>query len=182
MVFLYDRFLAIHRRLKSNGFISYVHHFSGYKYIYLFRACRLHINNPNSNINHNKLIPFRYIPYIQYRESSGGLRAVQLGFDSRQGQKIIFFSIAPRRALGPTLPPIQWVPESLSRGGKAAVAQRWTLEKVKLSLYRPRSSLGLREYEAPIFSDIRLTDGGEVVNLVRRPLFNPRKIPGTHFG
>jgi hypothetical protein len=29
--------------------------------------------------------------------------------------------------------------------------------------------------------DIRLTDGGKVVSLTRRPHFTPRKIPGTHF-
>jgi hypothetical protein len=37
--------------------------------------------------------------------------------------------------------------------------------KVKLSLYRPWRPLGLREVEAPAFSDIRLTDGGKVVSL-----------------
>jgi hypothetical protein len=31
------------------------------------------------------------------------------GFDSRQGEEIFLFSIAYRLALGPTLPPIQWV-------------------------------------------------------------------------
>jgi hypothetical protein len=35
--------------------------------------------------------------------------------------------------------------------------------------------------EAPTFSDIRLIDGGNFVSLTRRPLFTPRKIPGTHF-
>jgi hypothetical protein len=29
--------------------------------------------------------------------------------------------------------------------------------------------------------DSRLTDGGEVVSITRRPPFIPRKIPGTHF-
>jgi hypothetical protein len=51
---------------------------------------------------------------------------------------------------------------------------------VKLSLYRPRRPLGLREIEAPTFSGIRLTDGGEIVILTRRPPFTPRKIPVTH--
>jgi hypothetical protein len=46
--------------------------------------------------------------------------------------------------------------------------------KVKLSLYRPWRTLGLREVEAPTFSDIRLTDGGKFANLMRRPLFTPR--------
>jgi hypothetical protein len=35
----------------------------------------------------------------------------------------------------------------------------------------PRRPLGLREVEVPTFSDIRLTDGGEVVSPKRRPLF-----------
>jgi hypothetical protein len=41
--------------------------------------------------------------------------------------------------------------------------------------------LGLREVEAPTFSDIRHTDGGKVASPTRRPLFTPRKIPVTHF-
>jgi hypothetical protein len=53
--------------------------------------------------------------------------------------------------------------------------------KVKLSLYRPWRPLGLREVEAPTFSDIRLIDGGKVVSPTRRPLFTPVKIPGAHF-
>jgi hypothetical protein len=32
----------------------------------------------------------------------------------------------------------------------------------------------------PHFLDNRLTDGGEVVSLTRRPPFTSRKIPGTH--
>jgi hypothetical protein len=53
---------------------------------------------------------------------------------------------------------------------------------VKLSLYRPWRPLGLREVEAPTFSDIRLTDGGRVLALhVGRFSFTPMKIPGTHF-
>jgi hypothetical protein len=32
-----------------------------------------------------------------------------------------------------------------------------------------------------ILLDNRLKDGGEVVSLMRRPPFNPRKIPGAHF-
>jgi hypothetical protein len=36
--------------------------------------------------------------------------------------------------------------------------------KVNLSLYRLWRPLGLREVEAPTFSDIRLTDGGKTVS------------------
>jgi hypothetical protein len=45
----------------------------------------------------------------------------------------------------------------------------------------PWRPLGLREVEAPTFSDIRHTDGGKVVRATRRPLFTPGKIPGIHF-
>jgi len=40
-----------------------------------------------------------------------------LGFDFRRGVWIFLFTVASRRALGPTQPPIQWVP---CAGGKAA--------------------------------------------------------------
>jgi hypothetical protein len=53
--------------------------------------------------------------------------------------------------------------------------------EVKFSLYRPLRPLGSREFEAPTFWDIRLTDISKVVSPTRRPLLNPRKIPGTHF-
>jgi hypothetical protein len=53
--------------------------------------------------------------------------------------------------------------------------------KVKLSPYRPWRPLGLREVEAPTFSDIQLIDSGEVVSPTRQPVFTPIKLPGTHF-
>jgi hypothetical protein len=40
------------------------------------------------------------------------------GFESRQGLGIFLFTTASRPALGPTQPPIQWVPEALSLGVK----------------------------------------------------------------
>jgi hypothetical protein len=40
---------------------------------------------------------------------------------------------------------------------------------------------GFETSELPYFLNNRLTDGGEVVGLTRRPPFFPRKIPGTHF-
>jgi hypothetical protein len=53
--------------------------------------------------------------------------------------------------------------------------------KVKLSLCRPWRPIGLREVEAPTFSDILPIDGGKVVSRTHWPLFNPTKIPDTHF-
>jgi hypothetical protein len=47
--------------------------------------------------------------------------------------------------------------------------------KVKLFLYSPWRPTGLREVEAPTFSDIELTDGGEVVSPTRRPLLPPER-------
>jgi hypothetical protein len=52
---------------------------------------------------------------------------------------------------------------------------------VKVSLYKPWRPLGLRDVEANTFLHIRLIDGGKVVSPMRRPLFTPTKIPGTHF-
>jgi hypothetical protein len=40
-----------------------------------------------------------------------------LGFDFRQGLRIFLFTTASRTALGPTQPPIQWVPGAISLGG-----------------------------------------------------------------
>jgi hypothetical protein len=41
-----------------------------------------------------------------------------LGFDSRRGLGIFLFTTASRTAVGPTQPPIQWVPWALSLGVK----------------------------------------------------------------
>jgi hypothetical protein len=43
----------------------------------------------------------------------------QSGFDSRRGQRIFPLASVSRPALGPTQPPVQWVPGVLSPGVKA---------------------------------------------------------------
>jgi hypothetical protein len=43
------------------------------------------------------------------------------------------------------------------------------------SVHRPWRPLGLREIEAPIFPDFRLTDGGKVVSPTRRPPFTSQE-------
>jgi hypothetical protein len=47
---------------------------------------------------------------------SDGLRAGRPGFDTRQLQGNFLYSIRYRRALRPTQPPVQWLPEFLYQG------------------------------------------------------------------
>jgi hypothetical protein len=47
-----------------------------------------------------------------------GLDDRGLGFDPRRGLGIFLFTTASKTALGPTQPPIQWVPGALSLGVK----------------------------------------------------------------
>jgi hypothetical protein len=62
---------------------------------------------------------------ILSRVSSGsivsdyGLDDRAIGVDPRQGQRIFPLSSVSRPALGPTQPPVQWVPGVLSPGVKA---------------------------------------------------------------
>jgi hypothetical protein len=54
--------------------------------------------------------------------------------------------------------------------------------KGKVTLVTGRGGpYGYETSKLPHFLDNRLTHGGEVVSLTRRPPFTPRKIPGTHF-
>jgi hypothetical protein len=56
----------------------------------------------------------KYLRSSEESRHSDGLGAGELWFGSRQGAR--FFSIASRPGLGPTQPPIQWVPGSVSPG------------------------------------------------------------------
>jgi hypothetical protein len=68
------------------------------------------------------LVLFLYFLYLHRREP-GYLSAIVLGcglddrrFETRQWLGIFLFTTVPRPALGPTQPPIQWVPGALSLG------------------------------------------------------------------
>jgi hypothetical protein len=51
---------------------------------------------------------------------SDRLRAALSGFGSRQAARFLLVCIASRPAVGPTQPPIRWVPGAISPGGKVS--------------------------------------------------------------
>jgi hypothetical protein len=78
-----------------------------------------------------------------------------LGFESRKGLGIFFFTTASRKAVGPTQPPIQWVPGALSLGIKRLGRETDHL---------PLSSAEIKDWvELYLYSPIRLH--GVVLNL-----------------
>jgi hypothetical protein len=54
-------------------------------------------------------------------------------------------------------------------------------KKVNYSCNRPWRPIGLRDVEAPTLLDSRLTDGGKVVSLTRRPPFAPQEVSWYSF-
>jgi hypothetical protein len=74
----------------------------------------------------NDVIPFSSFSFVQYKHGepewlsqySDGLWAGRSGFDSWKGYEIFLYSTASRPPLGPTQPPVQWVPRALSLGVK----------------------------------------------------------------
>jgi hypothetical protein len=53
---------------------------------------------------------------IKYCHLLLGYRLDDQGFESQQGLGIFLFTTMSRPAVGPTQPPIQWIPGALSQG------------------------------------------------------------------
>jgi hypothetical protein len=72
--------------------------------------------------------------------------------------------------------------ELLESGTRKDGLQYVEMGKGKATLVTgPGDPLDCERSRFPYFLDNRLTDGGEAVNLTRRPPFTPRKVPGTYF-
>jgi hypothetical protein len=56
--------------------------------------------------------------HVYYHVWATGWKIGVLGFDSRRGLGIFLFTTASRRVLGPTQPPIPWIPGALFLGVK----------------------------------------------------------------
>jgi hypothetical protein len=66
-----------------------------------------------------KLPVWRTVSFFIYKYFDNNYSCIgRWMFDPRQGQRIFLLASAPRPALGPTQPPIQWVPGVLSLGVK----------------------------------------------------------------
>jgi hypothetical protein len=62
-----------------------------------------------------------------------------LGFDSRRGLGIFLFTTAFGMVLGPTQPPIKWIPGALSLGVKRPGPSAEDKECVELYLHSPNT-------------------------------------------
>jgi hypothetical protein len=78
---------------------------------------------------------------------------------------------------------LKFIPLPINILGPPSLLSNWGGGgRVKLSLQQAVEAHRIvRRRCSHIFQDNRITDGGEVVSLTRRPSFRPRKIPGTYF-
>jgi hypothetical protein len=79
--------------------------------------------------------------------------------------------------------------KSLRSGRVIRLTLRYAFPSFSVKIQK-RKAIPVTGYGGPLVCDTsrlphsvdnRLTDGGNVVSLTRRPPFTPRKIPGTHF-
>jgi hypothetical protein len=80
------------------------------------------------------------------------LRTGRPGFDPRQRQRIFPLTYASRPALGPTHPPIQWVPGALSPGVKRGRDVKLTIHPLLVPRLRKSRSYTSSHTNAPLWS------------------------------
>jgi hypothetical protein len=72
----------------------------------------------NLRLHHSWFLVLYYMLPRIFSQYSGWPRTGRPGFDPRQRQRIFLLASASRPTLGPTQPPVQWVPGALSPGVK----------------------------------------------------------------
>jgi hypothetical protein len=110
----------------------------------------LHFYEHLSNNVHWRCVPKIHVDFpFQY---SVWLRTGRTGFDPRQRQTIFPLTSASRPALGPTQPPIQWVPGALSPGVKRGRDVMLTAHPLLVPRLRKSRSYTSCHPNAPLWS------------------------------
>jgi hypothetical protein len=100
-----------------------------------------------------------------------------LGFDTRQGQRIFPLSSVSRPALGPTQPPVQWVPEVLSPGVKRGRGVTLTTHPHLV----PRSRMS-RNYNSSQLSEFMACSGTALSLIGTLADYKSKSSPATRHG